>query len=116
MDHQRELVRRLCNGALAQILHDSSQNANNSSNADSILNTLLINTLGNFILKRRTNKSTQTDFNVQRINAGAGGSSSNLVPESQHLLPLCKLQQQVVLHVLPSSKATKQSSRKNCIR
>ena len=71
-------IRRLCSGALAQILQDQQ-------NGDSILNTLLINTLGNLILKRRTNKSTQTDFNVQRIN------SSGLL-ESNHLLPLYKLQ------------------------
>lgn len=80
---QREIVRRLCNGALAQILHE---------NNDSILNTLLINTIGNLILKRRTNKSTQTDFNVQRI-------GQNL--DKKHLVPLYKLQPE---------------SRKNCIR
>ena len=83
-------IRRLCSGALAQILQDQQ-------NGDSILNTLLINTLGNLILKRRTNKSTQTDFNVQRIN------SSGLL-ESNHLLPLYKLQQQ------------QQYPRKKCIR
>ena len=101
---QKEIVRRLCNGALAQILHDSSNNTANSSfsnmsnNNDSILNTLLINTIGNLILKRKTNKSTQTDFNVQRIN------SSGLL-ESNHLLPLYKLQQQ-----------QQQYPRKKCIR
>ena len=84
-------IRRLCSGALAQILQDQQ-------NGDSILNTLLINTLGNLILKRRTNKSTQTDFNVQRIN------SSGLL-ESNHLLPLYKLQQQQQQH-----------PRKKCIR
>ena len=84
-------IRRLCSGALAQILQDQQ-------NGDSILNTLLINTLGNLILKRRTNKSTQTDFNVQRIN------SSGLL-ESNHLLPLYKLQQQ-----------QQQYPRKKCIR
>ena len=95
---QREIIRRLCNGALAQILHDNSNNTANSSfsnmsnNNDSILNTLLINTIGNLILKRKTNKSTQTDFNVQRI--------QNSFVESNHLLPLNKLSQ----------------PRKNCIR
>ena len=84
-------IRRLCSGALAQILQDQQ-------NGDSILNTLLINTLGNLILKRRTNKSTQTDFNVQRIN------SSGLL-ESSTLLPLYKLQQQ-----------QQQYPRKKCIR
>ena len=81
---QREIIRRLCNGALAQILHDNSNHSANSSssnmsnNNDSILNTLLINTIGNLILKRKTNKSTQTDFNVQRIDKGGKsiGSSS----------------------------------------
>ena len=38
-------IRRLCSGALAQILQDQQD-------GDSILNTLLINTLGNLILKR----------------------------------------------------------------
>ena len=28
---QREIIRRLCNGALAQILHDNSNNSANSS-------------------------------------------------------------------------------------
>ena len=80
---QKEIIRRLCNGALAQILHDSSNNTANSSfsnmsnNNDSILNTLLINTIGNLILKRKTNKSTQTDFNVQRIDKGGKSSGSS---------------------------------------
>ena len=73
-------IRRLCSGALAQILQDQQ-------NGDSILNTLLINTLGNLILKRRTNKSTQTDFNVQRII-----QCKNSLVESNHLLPLYQLQ------------------------
>ena len=90
---QSDLLRRLCDGALAQIL--SSNNLENSNNPDSLLNTLLINAVGHLMLKRRTNKSTQTDFNVQRIN-----QSTSLV-ETQHLLPLYKL------HHLP---------RKNCIR
>ena len=76
-------IRRLCSGALAQILQDQQD-------GDSILNTLLINTLGNLILKRRTNKSTQTDFNVQRITTTNTTTSSLL--ESNHLLPLYKLQ------------------------
>lgn len=76
-------IRRLCSGALAQILQDQQD-------GDSILNTLLINTLGNLILKRRTNKSTQTDFNVQRITTTNTTASSLL--ESNHLLPLYKLQ------------------------
>ena len=77
---QREIIRRLCNGALAQILHDNSNNtssSNMSNNNDSILNTLLINTIGNLILKRKTNKSTQTDFNVQRIDKGGKSSGSS---------------------------------------
>ena len=77
---QREIIRRLCNGALAQILHDNSANSsssNMSNNNDSILNTLLINTIGNLILKRKTNKSTQTDFNVQRIDKGGKSSGSS---------------------------------------
>lgn len=80
---QRELIRRLCNGALAQILHDNSNNTASSSSTnmsnsnDSILNTLLINTIGNLILKRKTNKSTQTDFNVQRIDRGGKSGSNN---------------------------------------
>lgn len=76
-------IRRLCSGALAQILQDQQD-------GDSILNTLLINTLGNLILKRRTNKSTQTDFNVQRITTTTTSTSGLL--ESNHLLPLYKLQ------------------------
>ena len=76
-------IRRLCSGALAQILQDQQD-------GDSILNTLLINTLGNLILKRRNNKSTQTDFNVQRITTTTTSTSSLL--ESNHLLPLYKLQ------------------------
>ena len=79
--HMDQEIRRLCSGALAQILQDQQD-------GDSILNTLLINTLGNLILKRRTNKSTQTDFNVQRITT----STTNSLLESNHLLPLYKLQ------------------------
>ena len=109
---QRELVRRLCNGALAQILHDNSSNSASSSssagsNNDSILNTLLINTIGNLILKRKTNKSTQTDFNVQRIGKS---STKGAWLENQHLLPLYKLQPPT------APTATTSSSRKNCIR
>ena len=108
---QRELVRRLCNGALAQILHDNSSNSASSSssvgsNNDSILNTLLINTIGNLILKRKTNKSTQTDFNVQRIGKS---STKGAWLENQHLLPLYKLQP-------PTAPTATTSSRKNCIR
>ena len=87
---QRELIRRLCNGALAQILHDNNSNntansssSNMSNNNDSILNTLLINTIGNLILKRKTNKSTQTDFNVQRIDKGSKSNSTS--SKSRHV-------------------------------
>ena len=69
-------IRRLCSGALAQILQDQQD-------GDSILNTLLINTLGNLILKRRANKSTQTDFNVQRIDKG--GKSSGSTAKCRHV-------------------------------
>ena len=121
---QRELVRRLCNGALAQILHENSNNSNNSaanSNSsianvansnDSILNTLLINTIGNLFLKRKTNKSTQTDFNVQRISKSLSTTKTSWL-ESQHLLPLHKLQPPTI----PTTSASSTSTlRKNCIR
>lgn len=91
---QREILRRLCNGALAaQVLSESnpgsSSSTNNSeSNNESILNTLLVNVVGSLILKRRTNKSTQTDFNVQRI--------SKCLIEPHHLLPLNKLPQKPI--------------------
>ena len=120
---QNEIVRRLCNGALAQILHES--NNNNSSNNESILNTLLINTISNLFLKRKTNKSTQTDFNVQRKNCKW--------LESQHLLPLCKLKPIQNSNPVPSTSGTSvplvvpvstlnstststSTPRKNCIR
>ena len=77
---QRDILRRLCNILL-------SSNSNEiQSNPDSLINTLLINAVGHLVLKRRTNKSTQTDFNVQRIKQ----NNSTLV-ETQHLLPLYKL-------------------------
>ena len=67
---QRELVRRLCNGALAQILHDNSSNSASSSssvgsNNDSILNTLLINTIGNLILKHKQANTTKLMFAIR---------------------------------------------------
>ena len=77
---QRDLLRRLCTILL-------SSNSNEiQSNPDSLINTLLINAVGHLVLKRRTNKSTQTDFNVQRIK-----SKNNTLVETQHLLPLYKL-------------------------
>ena len=87
----QNLLRRLCNGALAQLL-SSNNTVETSSNPDSLLNTLLINAVGHLMLKRRTNKSTQTDFNVQRINQNRNGSMNQTLVETQHLLPLYKLQ------------------------
>ena len=79
---QRDLLRRLCTILL-------SSNSNEiQSNPDSLINTLLINAVGHLVLKRRTNKSTQTDFNVQRIKQ----NNTSLLVETQHLLPLFKLQ------------------------
>lgn len=100
MDQQREIVRRLCNGALAQLF--------TNENNDSILNTLIVNTISNLILKRKTNKSTQTDFNVQRI------SHVKNWLENQHLVPLCKLQPTVL--ATTSSSVMQPPPKKNCIR
>lgn len=92
---QRDLLRRLCNILL-------SSNSNEiQSNPDSLFNTLLINAVGHLVLKRRTNKSTQTDFNVQRI------KQNNTLVETQHLLPLYKL------HHLPRKNQVSNSVLKN---
>ena len=87
---QRDILRRLCNGALAQLL-SSNNTVETSSNPDSLINTLIINAVGHLMLKRKTNRSTQTDFNVQRINQNGSSMNQTLV-ETQHLLPLYKLQ------------------------
>merc|ERR1712158_42438 len=52
----------------------------------------------------KTNKSTQTDFNVQRIKQ----NNTSLLVETQHLLPLFKLQ-----HHLPRKNQVSNSVLKN---
>jgi hypothetical protein len=71
---QKEILRRLCNGALAQILTINNTQEQNSQ--ESILNKILINAFGQLICRTTTNsnsskailthKSTQTEFKTKQ--------------------------------------------------
>ncbi len=105
--NENEILRRLCKGALTRILNEHNVATNsNAGGGNAILNTILANAFGTFIL-RKVDKGTQTDnyllqqqpqyhhVQVGAIKKGGKGSTQG------HLWPLVRVPE---------------PPRKNCIR